>query len=134
MAKWLFCWLFSSSSFFFLVFTMVQSVMCPMWSLFEVQHYSGINSQPWKKAAREINLSLQEMICMKNPSRSICEVKTGIFVQCLGQIKKSKLFYFYFMFLMQRSLCWFTFVKFLFANLQFGQTSLHLGWGVGQSS
>ena len=27
----------------------IQSVVCPKWSLFEVQHHCGINSQPWKK-------------------------------------------------------------------------------------
>ena len=45
---------FSSSSFFFLLLHFphhgsILSVVCPMWFLFEVKHYSGINSQPWIK-------------------------------------------------------------------------------------
>ena len=34
-----------------------QSVVCPVLSFFEVQHYRGINFQPWKKAL-DSNLSL----------------------------------------------------------------------------
>ena len=47
----------------FLHYDSIQSVVRLVWSLFEVQHYCGINSQPWKKAF-EINLSLQEEISM----------------------------------------------------------------------
>ena len=48
----------------FLPHASIQSVVCLMRSLFEAQHYCGINSQQWKKAI-EINLSLQEEISMK---------------------------------------------------------------------
>ena len=52
----------------------IQSVVCPVCYLFEVQHYPGINSQPWKKVI-EINLSLQEEISMKKSQQNHLWVK-----------------------------------------------------------
>ena len=59
----------------------IASVVCPIWSLFDVQHYCGINLQPWKKA-KEIKCHCERRTLWKNYSSAICGEKT-----CLGSKK-----------------------------------------------
>ena len=73
----------------FFVGASIQSVVCPVWSLFEVQHYCRINSQPWKKAVEiRSTCHCKRRYQWKNPCSTICGAKTWIWVQCLGAIKK----------------------------------------------
>ena len=66
----------------------IQSVVCPVWSLFEMWYYSGISSQPWKKSFRNQHVTVRGGL-WKYPSSAICWAKTWIFAWCLRQNKMS---------------------------------------------
>ena len=65
----------------------IKSVVCPVWSLFEVRHYCGINSKLLKKSFRDQLVIARGGLYKKNPSSIICRAKTWIKVRCLGPIK-----------------------------------------------
>ena len=62
----------------FLHHSSIKSVVCPVWSLFENQHYCGNHSQPWSKIYRDQLVTEKGDLYEKDPISAISGAKTQI--------------------------------------------------------
>ena len=64
----------------------IWPVVCPVWSLFKVQHYLAMEKSYRDQlvTSRGDLVTAKGDLSDKNPSSAICGSKTQILVQCLG--------------------------------------------------